>query len=99
MQTPPQPDISVIRALGEKCKAKGCLCLARCYRCWNKWWHLKAEVCTHPNWLEPDTEWIDNDPPLVGNKPRPKPPTPKTRPTIEELKLKSKQSHTQGRFL
>ena len=101
MQTPPQPDISVIRALGEKCKSKGCLCLARCYRCWNKWWHLKAEVCTHPNWIGPDTEWIDNDPPLVGNNPRPQPPPPppKTRPTIEELKLKSKQSHTQGRFL
>ena len=98
MQLPPQPDISVIRALGEKCKAKGCLCLARCYRCWNKWWHLKAEVCTHPNWMEPDTEWIDNDPPLVGNKPRPNPPTPqKSRPTIEELK--KQQLMKQGRFL
>ena len=92
MAPPPQPDISVVRALGEKCKAKGCLCLSRCYRCWNRWWHLKAEVCTNPNWLAPDTEWIENDPPLVGNKPRP-------QQTIEELKLKSKQTHSQGMFL
>lgn len=85
--TPPQLDISVIRALGEKCKAKGCLCLARCYRCWNKWWHEKAAICTHPNWLPPDTEWHENDPPLVGNKPRPSTYVNKTPKTYKQGNL------------
>lgn len=93
-------DLSYLRELGKKCKAKGCLCLARCYRCWNKWWHQKAQVCTHPNWCPADTEWWEDDPPLVGNKPRPKQPPPlRRRPTIEELKSKSNLSNTKGRFL
>ena len=41
-----------VQELGRKCRARGCRCLARCWHAFNglKFWVIKAEVCTHPNW-------------------------------------------------
>lgn len=41
-----------VQALGAKCRARGCTCLAQCWHAFNglKYWVVKAEVCTHPNW-------------------------------------------------
>lgn len=79
-------DLAAVRKTGEKCRAKGCRCLARCYHCFNKWWAGKAGVCTHPNWCPADDEWWGDTPPAVGNKPK-----PQKRLTVDEMKAKYKQ--------
>ena len=34
------------------CVPRKCDCIRECYRVWNRWWHEKAVVCTHPGWAK-----------------------------------------------
>lgn len=57
--TPPpmtREEFERTRRLGAVCRSRGCRCLRRCWHAWNRYWIEKAEVCTHPNWAEPDDE-------------------------------------------
>lgn len=42
----------MVMKLGEKCKAKGCKCMKRCWEAWNglKFWPEKAKACSRANW-------------------------------------------------
>ena len=47
-------ELARTRELGAACRAKGCRCVRGCWQAWGRYWIGKAEVCTHPNWMEAD---------------------------------------------
>lgn len=63
---------AAIREKGNKCRARGCKCLARCFCVWNRYWNCKVDVCARPNRFPADDEWWGDQPPFVGNRQKPR---------------------------